>query len=200
MKALFAVAVLVTVAAITPGPNNFIVMAAAARGGGAAAIPAIAGVVTGSLALLVLVWTGAGAVFDGEPRLRSALVAAGCLYLAWLGASLIRQGGKRAGGDDKPGRQALPRTALGLAAFQFLNPKGWVMIVTATAAMPGDSGGVPPLAALSAIFAVVTGVCLTLWALAGSAIADRLRRPPARQWFERAMGGLLIGSAVLLLI
>ncbi len=39
MDALFAITGFVTVAAVTPGPNNFIVMGAAARGGFGAATP-----------------------------------------------------------------------------------------------------------------------------------------------------------------
>ncbi len=200
MEALLAVAGFVTAAAITPGPNNFIVMGAAARGGFGAATPLIAGVVVGSLALLTLVWAGAGVAFEAQPRLRSALTIAGCLYLAWLGASLIRQAGKSGRNGTSSATRKLPSTAPGLAAFQFLNPKSWVMVLTATAAVTGDTGGVWSLAALAAVFTAVTGVCLTSWALAGSAIADLLKEPRAKRWFDRAMGGLLIGSAALLLV
>ena len=200
MDAFFAVAGFVTVAAITPGPNNFIVMGAAARGGFGAATPLIAGVVVGTLALLTLVWAGAGVAFEAEPRLRSALTFAGCLYLTWLGAILVWQTRKSDRNGTSSTTRELPRTAPGLAAFQFLNPKGWVMVLTATAATTGDTGGVSSLAALAAIFTAVTSLCLTSWALAGSAIADLLKEPRARRWFDCAMGGLLIGSAALLLV
>ena len=53
---------------------------------------------------------------------------------------------------------------------------------------------------LALIFTAVTSLCLTLWALAGSAMAGLLREPRAKRCFDRAMGGLLIGSAVLLLV
>ncbi len=73
------------------------------------------------------------------------------------------------------------------------------MVLTAAAAMPRDGERVSSLAELAVILAVVTGVCLTLWALAGSAIADWIMRPSARRWLDRAMGGFLIASAALLL-
>ena len=60
MNSLLAVIAIVTVAAITPGPNNFIVMNAAARGGLDAVLPAITGVVGGSLFLMAIIWAGAG--------------------------------------------------------------------------------------------------------------------------------------------
>lgn len=46
---------------------------------------------------------------------------------------------------------------------------------------------------------VIPGLCLLLWACAGAAIADWLRRPGPRRRFDRTMGGLLIVAAVLLL-
>ena len=91
MDAFLALAAVVTVGAITPGPNNWVVMRAAARSGAAGAVPVIAGVVLGSLALLVLVAAGGGAAFEAEPRLRTALAIGGSLYLAALGARLVFQ-------------------------------------------------------------------------------------------------------------
>ena len=200
MDVLFAVFGFVAVAAITPGPNNFIVMGAAARAGLGAALPAIAGVVIGTLALLTLVWAGGGVAFDAEPRLRSALRLAGCLCLIWFGAIFIWQSSDSDNRSTASMTRNLPRSALGIAAFQFLNPKGWVMVFTATAATSGSTEGVWSLAALAAIFTAVTSVCLTLWALVGSTIAVMLKESRARRWFDRAMGGLLIGSAALLLV
>ncbi len=190
MDPLLAVAGIITVAAITPGPNNFIVMAAAARGGIAAAVPPIVGVVGGSLALLAIAWTGVGALFEAAPRFRLILLVCGALYLAWLGVALIWR--TRDGPSNDAG---LPSSALGLALFQLLNPKSWVLILTATAAMSGETSG---LTALAATLAAVTIPCLALWAFAGSAIAHWLRRAQARRRFDRAMGGLLIASAAVL--
>ena len=199
MDPVVAVAGFITVAAITPGPNNFIVMTAAGRGGFAAALPAIAGVVAGGLGLLLVVWAGAGAAFTAVPQLRLVLVAAGALYLAWLGAVLIwRTRGKGPGGG-RPGGGGLPSTSVGVAAFQFMNPKGWVLIATAAAAMADGGTGVFALAVLATLLIAIPSVCLSLWAGAGAAIAGWLRRPEARRWFDRAMGTLLIASAALLL-
>ena len=197
MDSLIPVAGIVAVAAVTPGPNNFIVMAAAARNGARAAVPAAAGVVAGTLALLAVVWTGAGAAFQAVPWLRPALTLAGASYLCWLGGCLIWHARGRSPGAGVPAEGRLPRSGLGVAAFQFLNPKGWVLVLTAAAAMARE-----PAAAyiLAAIFVVITLPCLTLWAVTGSAIAERLTHPAAKAWFDRSMGALLVGSAVLLVI
>jgi threonine/homoserine/homoserine lactone efflux protein len=196
MTPLYAVIGIVAVGAITPGPNNLIVLEAAVRGGCWAAIPPILGVMTGAVAMLALVSAGAGAAFEAEPMLRSLLTVAGCLYLVWLGLVLIRESGDRERGDGTAQPRALPRTTLGVFAFQLLNPKCWVLVLTAIAATSGEAS----FAALSAVFAVVSGVCLTFWALLGRALSAWLRQPRAGKWFDRAMGALLIGSAALLVV
>lgn len=193
--ALIPVIGIVAVAAITPGPNNFIVMAAAARGGPLAAVPAAAGVVVGSLCLLVIVWAGAGAAFQAIPSLRPVLTLAGASYLCWLGVCLIRDARGLASVRGAPAERRLPASGFAVAAFQLLNPKAWVLVLTASAAMGREPAAVYILAA---IFAVITIPCLSLWAVAGSAIAVALRRPAAKAWFDRSMGALLVCSAILI--
>ena len=77
MRTLITVAGMVAIAAITPGPNNFVVMEAAARAGFAAAIRAILGVLPGSLILLATVWGGLGTALEAASWLRAALLWAG---------------------------------------------------------------------------------------------------------------------------
>jgi threonine/homoserine/homoserine lactone efflux protein len=190
VEALIGAAGTIAAAALTPGPNNLVVMRTAARGGLAGALPAIGGIVLGSLALLAVVVAGAGAVFDAVPRLRAALAIAGCLYLVYLGARLLLSGA-----DAGTGSQVrLPVGVAGLFGFQFLNPKSWVLVLTATAATPAGWGAVARFAQLGALFAVISTACLLLWATLGAAGGGR-----AGPWLDRLSGGLLIASALLLL-
>jgi threonine/homoserine/homoserine lactone efflux protein len=177
-------------AAITPGPNNLIVMQAAARGGVAAAAAAILGVLGGSLVLLVFVWVGLGRLIEAVPIFAIALSLAGGVYLAWLGLSLLLRR------SSSPSQATLPSTPLGVAAFQLLNPKAWVLIATAAAAM-SDAGD---LLVLTILLVLVTSACLVLWALAGAAAAHLLAKPRARGLFERSMGAVLALSAAGMLI
>ncbi|MEX2124759.1 MAG: LysE family transporter [Woeseia sp.] len=85
MESLLALAGLIAVGAVTPGPNNFIVLRTAARSGIAGALPAVAGVVLGGLGLLAVAAAGGAVMFSSVPGFREALALGGCLYLAWLG-------------------------------------------------------------------------------------------------------------------
>jgi threonine/homoserine/homoserine lactone efflux protein len=180
-------------AAITPGPNNMIVMQAGARDGIAAAVAALLGVVAGSLVLLSLVWWGVGGVMQAYPILELALSIGGAAYLAWIGIALIL---RARGNQPEAAYDGLPSTVLGVAAFQLLNPKAWVLVTTAAAAMPRMDG----VFTLALLMTVVTTACLTAWALLGAASARLLARSHARLWFDRVMGGLLAISALGIVI
>ena len=193
MTSIFAVASIVTIAAITPGPNNFIVMSAATRGGVATALPAIAGVIGGSIILLALVWTGAGALFVMMPEIQSMLRIAGAAYLIWLGFCLVRAANRSRQDEDG---QALPETIWGVASFQLLNPKSWVLVITAISAV-GET--LASMVSLVMIFIVVMGLCLTIWSVAGQLMSHWLIDPQAKRIFDTVMGVLLIGSAAMLL-
>lgn len=193
MDALIGVAGIVLAAAITPGPNNFVVMDAATRHGLAGAVPAIVGVLLGSAALITVVLAGAGAAFDAEPRLRMVISWGGGLYLVALGATLALW-------RSRPDQAQTRRTsAVGLFGFQFLNPKAWVTALTAASAFPAHSAGIAASAYLIALFVLVPAACLILWSSLGWFLTGYLARPRARRWFDRAMGCLLILSAGLLL-
>jgi threonine/homoserine/homoserine lactone efflux protein len=178
----------VTVAAITPGPNNLIVLRAASRDGIRGAVPAILGVVTGGLALLsvVLLATRAAFALDGQLRTAVALVGAG--YLAWLGLGLIRHAGRSARGAPE-----LPAPSMfGLLAFQVVNPKCWMLVLTAIGAAPAGRTAWP----LAIVFTAIPTACLLAWAVAGAVMARTLARPAVAVWVDRAMAAVLLLTAV----
>jgi len=192
---LLAISGLLFVAAITPGPNNLVVLRAAERAGMRAALPAIVGIVLGGLLLLGVAALGAGVAFTTHPSLRWWLAAIGSLYLAWLGVVLFASGiAPRAG----TGPSMLPAGVPGLIGFQFLNPKSWVMVLTVLAAFPVP--GLRGYLSLAGLFVLIPGACLLLWAWLGAWLSRWLARPPARRGIDMLMGALLITCAFLLLL
>lgn len=192
MNDLLAPAGLLLAAAITPGPNNLVVLRAAGRHGARGAASAIAGIVLGGLALFVAIAAGAGAMLAGHATLRLMLAAAGAAYMAWLGLRLL------GGGASGSVEAALPAGLPGLFGFQFLNPKGWAMVLTVVAAWP--AARLSDYLPLAALFTVIPLACLLLWSLAGRLLAAHLARPRFRRRADAAMGLLLLASAALLLV
>lgn len=196
MTTIIALATLIFVAAITPGPNNLAVLKAAAERGTAGAGSAIAGVLLGSLALLALALSGAGALFAAQPRLRDAVSFVGCGYLGWLGATMIA----RSLWHPRRETQAVtPAGIIRLVGLQFANPKAWTMVLTATAAARGAMEPVAAAVVLVALFLTIPALCLAVWAWLGLQVVPRLQRRATRVWFDRSMGVVLLGSALALM-
>lgn len=200
MDALIGVAGLVAVAAITPGPNNLVVMRAAAHLGFTGALPAIAGIVAGGLAMLLLVMAGAGVLFAAEPRLYPLITVGGGAYLCWLGACLVKDSFADPDGHRATPGRALPVGAVGMFGFQFLNPKSWVMVLIATSAVRGGTEASQIFLPLAALFTVIPALCLVLWCALGVLMTTIPDRPRIRSWLDRVMGVLLIVSALLLVL
>lgn len=193
MNSLLAVAALLSVAAITPGPNNLVVLRAAAHGGFVRTLPAVISIVLGSIALLATVVAGAGAALIAWPALGAAISTAGALYLVWLGLRMIMTAHAEGLSSD------LPAGIFGLFLFQFLNPKGWVMVLSVVTAVR-EKNALDTFVRLAPLFACIPAICLLLWAALGTVLSGFLARPTARRWTDRVLGALLAIAAVLLLI
>ena len=191
VQAWWAVTGIVAVAFATPGPNNLAVLAAASRGGFIRAAPTAAGVIAGTIALVVVSWAGAGLVFEGIPAARSGLAVAGGLYFAWLGVQLFRS---NEAAEDGSGPRAISFAAMFL--LQFANPKAWLLVLAVTATAHGS---VANLAILVSIMSAVSLVCLSLWAAMGRLIGVLFRGSAARRWVDWTLGTSLIGLAGLTL-
>jgi len=192
-NSLAAAAGLLLIAALSPGPNNLVVLRAAAHGGLSAAWPAIGGIVLGGLALLGLVLAGPGSTFAHWPPLRTVVAIAGAAYLCWMALGLMRPSHVDAGST------ALPTGMTGLFVFQFLNPKSWVMVLSLVAAFP-PVGLAETFAWLAPAFVVIPTACLLAWAMAGRRLAAYYQDRATRRWIDRAMGVALFASALLLLL
>jgi len=196
MQALTAIAVLMFVSAITPGPNNLIVLRRASSGGLVAAVPAMTGIVAGGVAMFALAEAGLAALVVDSPRLLTAIVLGGGLYLAYLGIVLMRSSGAPTAAVSAGGG------VLAMFAFQFANPKAWVLVMTAVGASrrAGDPQGWLDVATVPALFALISLACLCAWALLGRLASRLTEASSARAWFDRVMGLVLIASAISLLM
>lgn len=193
MTSIYPIAGLLFVAAITPGPNNILVMQAGLRGGVVRAIPAIVGVVLGSLGLLMVVAFGLAQIADQLPYALNVISIIGASYLAYLGAGLLRAKPTDALQDTD---QLLPATLKTIVLFQFLNPKAWVLVSTLVAASHGQVS----LPGLAVMMAVITALCLTCWAVLGLALSTAIKNPSVNRYVNSLMGSSLILFACAMVV
>jgi threonine/homoserine/homoserine lactone efflux protein len=187
---LLALIVFAFVTSITPGPNNFMLLASGVNFGFRRTIPHMLGIGGGFLSLLLGVGFGLGALLTAYPSLHLALKLAGgayLLYLAWriaMSRSL----------SEKDGKAARPMTFLEAAAFQWVNPKAWVMAVTAMAVYSDPAAPFLSVLVVALAFALVNLPSVSTWAGFGMALRGFLADPVRLKWFNIAMGVALAVS------
>lgn len=185
-----ALLVFAFVTSITPGPNNFMLMASGVNFGFVRTIPHMLGIGAGFLSLLLGVGFGLGAVLTAYPALHVGLKIAGgayLLYLAWrIGSSRSMSGGE--------GSSSQPMSFMAAAAFQWVNPKAWVMAVTAMAIYTNPDAPFLSVILVSVAFALVNLPSVSTWAGFGVALRGFLSDPVRLKWFNIAMGLALAAS------
>ena len=97
-----------------------------------------------------------------------------------------------------PRETRLPSHATGLFFFQFLNPKkAWAMVLTVTSGVHSGIGATR-IGLWWRSIVLIPAVCLALRAGLGPLMTRRLAHTRAGTRFQRAMGALLVVSALLL--
>jgi threonine/homoserine/homoserine lactone efflux protein len=197
MDSLHAIALLVLISTISPGPNNLLVLRTAAMHGVAAALPGIAGIVTGGLLLLALVLAGVDQLLLRWPPIRSALLLCGAAWLVWTGLRMA-VAAPAAGSSLNSGDNAA--SLRGLVAFQLVNPKAWTMMLTVAASVPPGAAGTAARSLLPLLFIAIAVPGLLAWAWLGRLASRWLDAPARRVRLDRVLGTLLAVAAVLLLL
>jgi threonine/homoserine/homoserine lactone efflux protein len=183
------------VMSITPGPNNVMLTAAGATFGFRRTVPHMLGVCVGFSIELLAVCAGLGAIFSRWPDLQTVLRWVGAAYLLYLGVRML------GGGEARTGVTTRPVTFLEAALFQFLNPKAWVMTLTAaTLFLPRELGVIAADAYMVAVMVLINLPCIALWALFGSSLRSFLARPASRKGFNAAMAVALAATGVIMVM
>jgi threonine/homoserine/homoserine lactone efflux protein len=184
--------VFATVAAITPGPSNIILAAAGANAGVRRGLPCLFGVTLGMGAMIAIVAFGVGSLILDRPQVLAALQWIALAFLLWLAWKIATAGsvtGERAG------------TIMGFwqgAAFQWVNPKSWLVSASAaTTFLSAGTGALVQSLSLGALFVLAAFPACFAWLIFGAAAQRLLRTDRALRRFNLAMGALLAGSALI---
>jgi len=178
------------VSSVTPGPNNFMLLASGVNFGFRRTVPHMFGIAGGFASLLLAVGFGLGALLAAVPALHLALKIVGgayLLYLAWRIAMSRTL-------DTRQGQNGRPMTFLEAAAFQWVNPKAWMMSVTAMAIYTSPQAPVLSVLLVALAFTLVNFPSVSIWAGFGTAMRGFLADPVRLKWFNIAMGLLLAAS------
>lgn len=187
---LLALVTLALAGSFTPGPNNTIATATAANHGLRATLPHVLGVPFGFGTLLVAGNLGVAALLLAHPLLAQAIKWLGIGYLLWIAWQVA---GATSMGER---RLARPLSFLQSAAFQYANPKAWMLAAAAAATFMADGTGTLRLGIVVLVFALAAASSLLLWAAMGVALRRWLAQGTRLRAFNVAMGLLLAATAL----
>ncbi|USZ51509.1 LysE family translocator [Halomonas sp. DN3] len=180
---------------ITPGPNNVMLTASGANYGFLRTLPHLFGILGGCFVLFASIALGLGVVFERYPVVQSGLKLVGSLYLLYLAWKIAT-----APPPDLRVGDARPLSFVQAAAFQFANPKAWVMGIALMAGFLPDGGNPWVNALLLAGVAELVGLpCIALWAGFGTAIGRLLKSDRSWRVFNGVMGALTAACVVMIL-
>jgi threonine/homoserine/homoserine lactone efflux protein len=187
---LIAFVMFATVMFFTPGPNNIMLLASGLTYGFDRTIPHIAGITVGFAFMVGAVGLGLGTVFIAYPVLQTILKYAGAAYLIYLAVHIAMAEPSAPEQDNSRG----PMTFWGAAMFQWVNAKGWVMVIGTITAYAAIAAFPWNIAIQVGISLILGALSCSLWALFGTALRPVLTSPRAVRAFNIVMALLLLAS------
>jgi threonine/homoserine/homoserine lactone efflux protein len=178
----------------TPGPNNMLLTSAGAAQGFYRTLPLLFGVVGGITLMILATALGLGVVFEQLPLLHHGLKWVGSAYLLWLAYQIAITPG-----PSDSARPLIP--AYQGALLQLLNPKAWMMALSAISGFTtaGDAYWHSASWVLAIFFSMglSMGAC---WVLFGASVRHLIATHRGWQCFNLSMGVITAACVVMIWI
>jgi len=183
------------VSSITPGPNNLMLLASGANFGFRRSLPHLLGVGLGFMFMVLLVGVGLQGIFETFPSGYAVLKWVSVVYLCYLAWRIARAGGPVAANA----RPARPMSFIEAALFQWVNPKGWAMALTAVGVYAPDQS-VHAVLLVAGLFTLVNLPSVCSWMLLGRSLGGFLADQRRLRAFNLTMAALLLLSIASVVI
>jgi threonine/homoserine/homoserine lactone efflux protein len=193
LEPILAYFVFSIVTSVTPGPNNVMLTATGANVGIRRGLPHMFGISLGFAFMLFLLTAGVGTALVSNPTILLVLKIAGVAVLLWLSWKIATAG------RAKTAERERPIGFFGAVAFQWVNPKGWLIAASSVTFLQPDIAPVWQAIFFGLTFVVLGTPCMLLWLAFGAAMQLLLKTDRALRIFNIAMGVLLAATVPLLL-
>lgn len=178
-------------ASITPGPNNLMLLASRLNHGVRRSLPHYFGVAFGILLLTMIVGLGFDALLAEFPEAFLTIKVLGVSYLVFLAWKIANAGRQCVSEELKR-----PLSFLQAVAFQWVNPKVWVMAVTIITAFTVQDKMLESVATVSFAYSLTCLVFPGLWLVAGQSLQRFLNDDKRLRFFNATMAMLLVISII----
>ena len=195
MEYYLSVILFCLVTSITPGPNNIMLMSSGLNHGVLKTIPHISGIIVGFPLMVAALGFGLGTIFLNYPVIHQVIKIVGISYLLFLAWKIANTSNANAGKQLKK-----PFTFIQAAAFQWLNPKAWVIAIGAIATFTTVGNIEIQVIIIVFTYLFVGAFSMGLWLLMGASLQKILRSQKQFQVFNVAMAVLLVMSVAPMVI
>ncbi len=187
---VLALAMFCIVTLFTPGPNNIMLMTSGLNFGIRRTLPHMTGVSLGFAFMVMGVGFGLGALFQVWPILYPVLKYGASCYLVFL-AWKIAVSGPVDSSDERKGK---PMTFIQAVAFQWINPKAWVMSIGVTSAYAAVAAFPYNVLIMAALYGLLGFASSGTWTGFGYGLQRVIRNPKSIRIFNIVMAVLLVAS------
>lgn len=195
MELIFAITLFAFSSGITPGPNNIMLMTSGVNFGIKPSLPHLAGICLGFPCMVLVIGLGLATVFQTYPVIHLVIKVLGISYLVYLSWLIANSSNKMEGKQ-----LSRPFSFIQAAAFQWVNPKGWIMAVGAIATFTVQSEAMAAQVLLIAsVFLCVAFPCAMAWLIFGVALKRLLKNERQQKIFNITMALLLVASIIPML-
>ena len=191
-----AMAMFAFVTSVTPGPNNMMLLASGVNFGVKRTLPHWLGVSLGHCVMLLLVGAGLESLLKAYPFVYQVMKVTGFAYLVYLAWGLARSGAPKRNGEEA----TQPITFLGAAAFQWVNPKAWIMTIGYFSNYMPTDASLSFVVLTCLMFSAINFPSVGVWVWLGTKLVHYLQNDKLRRIFNGTMAVLLIASMVPVLI
>ena len=177
---------------VTPGPNNSILTASGIKFGFLRSIPNILGIPTGHGLQLTMVCLGLGSLFSAFPILLDILRYVGAIYILYLAYKMFGSLNITTAED-----KTRPLKYYEAILFQFVNPKAWVICITAVSLFYPEQENLFIGTLFMVVMSTVINIpSISIWAFGGSVIRFYLNNIKLKKILEWLLALLLIATAI----
>lgn len=177
------------VSSVTPGPNNIMLLTSGVNFGFKRTLPHMFGIAFGFGVLLLAVGFGLKEVFEEFPQVQLVIKILGAAYLLYLAWNIANSGPVEVGEASSK-----PMTFMAAALFQWVNPKAWVMAITAMTVYTGQPDFTTSVFIVCFAFVVINFPSVSIWCGFGVWLRELLRDPKKLKVFNISMALLLVAS------
>ena len=191
MENFLSLLLFASVAGITPGPNNIMIMASGLNYGYRASMPHYLGICLGFPLMFIAIGLGLGYIFQTTPVLHITIKVLGILYLLYLALLIARAESS----NEQVSMNSKPQSFYQAALFQWVNPKAWVMGSSAIATYSNVGADLnSQILMIVATFSIITFPCVACWLFFGAKLKNILKQDKQRIVVNRTMALLLVLS------